>query len=62
MAPREDPMKADGKIVKEREKAIKAGKTQAVKKEDDLEPCTAPHAAEAARLEDVDEACEDGVN
>ncbi len=56
-------MKADSQSVKDREKASKeANPKQEEQKDDDLEPCTSPHAAEALRFETPDEACDDGVN
>lgn len=56
-------MKVDDQSVREREKAAKRAKAQkAAEKEKDLEPCTAPQAAEAQRATAIDEACDDGVN
>jgi hypothetical protein len=56
-------MKVDDQSVKEREKAAKTTKAQKPgEKENDLEPCTAPQAAEAQRAAAIDEACDDGVN
>lgn len=55
-------MKTESQGLKEREKAAAAAKPQVEEKADDLEPCTAPQAAEAQRAAAVDEACDDGVN
>jgi len=56
-------MKVDDQSVKEREKAAKTAKAQKpAEKENDLEPCTSPQAAESQRASAIDEACDDGVN
>jgi|GEM_PF-4168584 hypothetical protein len=55
-------MKTESQGVKERGKAVEAVKPQVDAKADDLEPCTAPQAAEAQRAAAMDEACDDGVN
>lgn len=56
-------MKSDSQSVKNPDKTSKANKPQEIaKKDDDLEPCTSPHAVEALRFDTPDEACDDGVN
>ena len=46
--------------VDEKKKSNEQGK-QPVKKTERLPPCDKPHVAEAARTEEADEACDDGV-
>jgi hypothetical protein len=53
-------MKSDSQSVKDLEKTNKPQET--AKEDDDLEPCTSPHAVEALRFDTPDEACDDGVN